>query len=397
MNGSSEGTRSTGPGEPKPTSPVSEAPAPSSSDTVEFAASPLRLALVGVGLIGGSVGLAARARLPETAEIAGYDPTPGVLAQAVEIGAITRAAESIEDAVRGADVIVLASPVGTLAENAKAALRGARADAVVTDVGSTKRAIVAAIDDPRFIGGHPIAGAETSGVEHARADLFEESTWFVTPTENSTGVGLERLMRFIRALGAQPQALEAAAHDRLLAEISHLPHVLANALVTQAADSLRQGEGAVVVGPSFRDATRVAGANSKIWRDIYLSNEDALVPAINSVIARLSEFRDALDRRDGDEIVRLNEIAREDRKTLLEQELVGAETVELRVIVPNEPGVLAKLTLELGKAGINIVDLALAPAVDRRSGAISLWLAGDESAKRAETLIEQLGFPVART
>ncbi|MBI5310510.1 MAG: prephenate dehydrogenase/arogenate dehydrogenase family protein [Actinobacteria bacterium] len=364
--------------------------------TGEFSPPPLRLALIGVGLIGGSVGLAARSRMPETTEIAGYDPTPGVLDEAVKLGAITRAATSVEDAAADADVIVLASPVGTLVSNARSALAAARHDAVVTDVGSTKREIVAAIDDPRFIGGHPIAGAETSGVEHARADLFEESTWFVTPTENSTGVGLERLMRFIRGLGAQPHALEAVAHDRLLADISHLPHVLANALVTQAADSLKHGEGAVVVGPSFRDATRVAGANSKIWRDIYLSNHDALVPAIDSVIGRLTEFRDAVNRRDGDEIVRLNEAAREDRKTLLEQELVGAEAVELRVIVQNEPGVLAKLTLELGKAGINIVDLALAPAVDRRSGAISLWLAGEESAERAVALIENLGFPVAR-
>lgn len=372
------------------------APDAPSGLTGEFSTRPMKVALIGVGLIGGSVGLAARARLPVTTDVAGFDPTPGVLDEALALGAITRGVDSIEEAVADADVIVLASPVGTLVPNAHAALAAAGPDAVVTDVGSTKREIVAAIDDPRFIGGHPIAGAETSGVEHARADLFEESTWFVTPTENSTGVGLERLMRFIRALGAQPHALEAAAHDRLLAEISHLPHVLANALVTQAADSLRQGEGSVVVGPSFRDATRVAGANSKIWRDIYLSNHDALVPAIDSVIGRLTEFRDALNSRDGDEIVRLNEAAREDRKTLLEQELVGAETVELRVIVPNEPGVLAKLTLELGKAGINIVDLALAPAADRRSGAISLWLAGDEAAKRAESLIEQLGFPVAR-
>lgn len=356
----------------------------------------LRIALIGVGLIGGSVGLAARERVPNLREVTGYDPSPGVLDRALGLGAITRAAPSVEDAVSGADIVVLASPVGTLTDNARRALAVAGPDAVVTDVGSTKREIVSSIDDPRFIGGHPIAGAETSSVEHARADLFQESTWFVTPTEATTGTGLERLMRFIGALGARPHALDAESHDRLLADISHLPHVLANALVTQAADSLRRGEGAIVVGPSFRDATRVAGANSAIWRDIYLSNQDALVPAIDSVIERLKVFREALASRDGDEIVRQNEIARADRKTLLERELVGAEAIELRVSVPNQPGVLANITLALGKAGVNIVDMALYPTPDMSSGAISLWLAGEEAADRAERLITGLGFPVAR-
>lgn len=356
-----------------------------------------RIAIVGVGLIGGSVGLAARERVEGLSEIAGWDPDEAALAEAVRLGAIDRAAESLEDAASGADLVILASPVATLAENARKALAVADEDAVVTDVGSTKREIVAAIDDPRFIGGHPIAGAETSGVEHARADLFEGSTWFVTPTPNTTGVGLERLLRFARNLGAQPHAVDAADHDRLLADISHLPHVLANALVTQAAGSINTEDGSIaVVGPSFRDATRVAGANSSIWRDIYLSNHDALVPAIDSVIGRLTEFRDALAGGDGDEIVRLNEQARADREALLERDLVGEDVFELRVSVPNEPGVLANITLALGKAGVNIVDVALFPAADRRSGAISLWVPGEDAAARTEKLIGELGFPVAR-
>lgn len=363
----------------------------------ETASENSRIAIIGVGLIGGSVGLAARARIDGVGELVGWDPAPGVLEEAVKLEVIDRAADSLEDAARDADLIVLASPVASLVENARAALAVAGEDAVVTDVGSTKREIVAAIDDPRFIGGHPIAGAETAGVEHAREDLFEDSTWFVTPTPTTTGVGLERLMRFARNLGAQPHAVDAAGHDRLLADISHLPHVLANALVTQAAGSINSEDGSIaVVGPSFRDATRVAGANSSIWRDIYLSNHDALVPAIDSVIGRLSSFRDAIKAQDGDEIVRLNEQARADRETLLEKDLVGEDVFELRVSVPNEPGVLANITLALGRAGVNIVDIALSPAPDRRSGAISLWVPGEDAAQRTEDLISELGFPVAR-
>lgn len=356
-----------------------------------------RIAIIGVGLIGGSIGLAARERIEGIGEIAGWDPDSEALSEAVRLGAIDRAATSLEDACAGAALVVLASPVATLAGNARSALEVVGENAVVTDVGSTKREIAAAVDDPRFIGGHPVAGAETSGVEHARADLFDDSTWFVTPTPNTTGVGLERLMRFTKNLGAQPHAVDPASHDKLLAEISHLPHVLANALVTQAAGSINTEDGSIaVVGPSFRDATRVAGANSAIWRDIYLSNHDALVPAIDSVIGRLTEFRDALADGDADEIVRLNEQARADRETLLERDLVGEDVFELRVSVPNEPGVLANITLALGKAGVNIVDMALFPAADRRSGAISLWVPGEDAAQRTEKLIGDLGFPVAR-
>jgi prephenate dehydrogenase len=356
-----------------------------------------RTAIVGVGLIGGSVGLAAHQRSEGSGPVAGWDPDEQALAAALKMGAVDYAADSLEDACAGADLVVLASPVATLAENAALALAVVGEDAVVTDVGSTKREIVAAVDDPRFIGGHPIAGAETSGVEHARADLFVDTTWFFTPTSNTVGTGLERVMRFARSLGARPHAVDAADHDRLLADTSHLPHVLANALVTQAAGTIHQEEGSIaVVGPSFRDATRVAGANSGIWRDIYLSNHDALVPAIDSVIGRLSEFRDALKNSDADEIVRINEQARSDREALLAQDLVGESVFELRVSVPNEPGVLANITLALGRAGVNIVDVALHPAPDRRSGAISIWVPGEDAAARTEQLIGELGFPVAR-
>jgi prephenate dehydrogenase len=357
-----------------------------------------RIALIGVGLIGGSVGLAAREHADGPIEVVGWDPDDAALEEAVSLGAITSAADSLESACEGADIVVLAGPVATLAENARRALDSVDEDTVVTDVGSTKREIVKAIDDPRFIGGHPIAGAETSGVEHARGDLFEDSTWFFTPTPNTTGTGLERLIRFARSLGARPHAIDADDHDRLLANISHLPHVLANALVSQAAGLIHSEDDSIaVVGPSFRDATRVAGANSEIWRDIYLSNHDALVPAIDSVIARLSAFRNALEMRNGQEIVRLNEQARADREALLEHDLVGEDVYELRVSVPNEPGVLANITLALGRANVNIVDIALFPAPDRKSGAISLWVAGEDAARRTEALIGELGFPVART
>jgi len=356
----------------------------------------LRLAVVGVGLIGGSVGMAARAR--HGATVAGYDPDPQALRVGRERGAVDDACGSIAEALAGADVAVVAAPVGALPAVLGEVLAAAAPDCVVTDVGSTKRAIVAAVGaDARFVGGHPLAGAETAGVEHARADLFEGATWYLTPTERTTGVLYERLHRMLAGLGAQPQAIEPEAHDRTMANVSHLPHVLANVLVSQAARALEvEHERLPAAGPSFRDATRVAGANSAIWTDIYLSNRDTLIAQLAETERRLAEVRAALAAGDAGAIAAWNERARSDRRTLLEVELAGGEVHELRVAVSNRPGVVAEIALELGRAGVNIVDMALYPAPDRREGQVALWIAGDEAAARATELIGALSLPVAR-
>ena len=223
---------------------------------------------------------------------------------------------------------------------------------MVTDVGSTKRSVVAAHDDPRFVGGHPLAGAETAGVEHARADLFEGATWYLTPTSRTSGLLYERLYRLLHGLGARPAAIDPETHDTILATVSHLPHVLANVLVSQAARTLAEGgERLPATGPSFRDATRVAGAPSAIWTDIYLSNRDALSARIDDTIARLSDVRDALASGDAERITSWNEAASADRRRLLEAQLAGGPLFELRASVPNRPGVIAELALELGRGG----------------------------------------------
>jgi prephenate dehydrogenase len=352
-----------------------------------------RLAVVGVGLIGGSIGLAARERLG--AEVRGYGPR-GVAA-ALDRGALTVACSTIAEAVEGAEVVFVATPVGVLPDVVTEVLAAAGPDCVVTDVGSTKRSVVAAVDDPRFIGGHPLAGAETSGVEHARGDLFEGATWYLTPTARTGGMLYERLHRLLLDLGARPSALDPETHDALLATVSHLPHVLANVLVARAARVLsEEGERLPATGPSFRDATRVAGASTDIWRDIYLANADALVDAIDDTVRRLTEVRGALAAGDGAAVAAWNDGAREERRRLLEADLAGGDVHELRVSVPNRPGVVAEVALALGRAGVNILDMALYPASDMSSGTIALWLAGDGRADEAQALVEALGLTVAR-
>ena len=173
--------------------------------------------------------------------------------------------------------------------------------------------------------------------------------------------------------------------------------MLANVLVSQAAGTLSAGgERLPATGPSFRDATRVAGAPSAIWTDIYLSNRDALTAELDAAIAQLRSVRAALADGDAGAITAWNDGAAADRRRLLESQLAGGELFELRASVPNRPGVLAELALGLGRAGVNITDMALHPAADMSEGVVALWIAGETAAEKAETVVAELGFPVAR-
>jgi prephenate dehydrogenase len=351
----------------------------------------MRIAVLGVGLIGGSIGLAAREYV-EDAEVVGFGRDPERLRTAVERGAIQHAAGSMQEALDGAQLCFACAPVGVLPELVRAALDASGPDTLVTDVGSTKQDLVERTPDPRFVGGHPIAGAETAGVEHARADLFQGAVWYLTPHEQSGGLLYERLHHFVADLGARPVAVDAETHDRLVAVFSHLPHVLANVLASQAAGRLLEhGDALRQVGPSFRDMTRVAGANTAMWSDIYRSNRTAIIEEIRGFRRELDEVERLLT---AGEVEDWNDRAREDRRVLLEAGSAGGRVHELRITVPNRPGIVAQVALELGRAGVNIVDMALAPASDMRTGAMSLWIAGDSQGARARELIEALGFPV---
>ncbi|HEY0390076.1 MAG TPA: prephenate dehydrogenase/arogenate dehydrogenase family protein [Solirubrobacterales bacterium] len=356
----------------------------------------MRVAVLGVGLIGGSIGLAARRRLG--AEVIGFDPDRTTLERAIEEGAIDTAAASVAEACQGPEVVFCAAPVAGLADLTAAALRSCGPETVVSDVGSTKRDIVAALGaDERFIGGHPLAGAETSGVENAREDLFEGARWYLTPkSERSSGLLYDRLQRTIVGLGARVQAIDPEAHDRLMATVSHLPHVVANVLVGQAAEELtRDSERMPEVGPSFRDTTRVAGANPAIWGDIFASNREAVAEAVEAVAGRLRDAAELIRAGERDAVAGWHAAAAADRRRLLEAELSGGPLRELRVVVANRPGTIAELALALGEAGVNIEDMALYPTPDMTSGAVSLWVSGDDQATRAMALVRELGHTVS--
>ncbi len=350
-----------------------------------------RIAVIGVGLIGGSIGKAARER--GLAEVVGWVRDPSRAAACLETGALDEVADSLEEAVSGSEIVFNCVSVGALPEVTQKILDSAGEDTVVTDVGSTKGDLVAAFGgDPRFVGGHPLAGAETSGVESARADLFEGSTWLLTPTSSCSGILLDRLNRFVTALGARPVAIDAIEHDRAMAVVSHLPHVFANQLAEQA---LSGSERLGAVAPSLRDATRVAGSNPLVWSEILASNSEAVAGAIDSAIEGLRRAREVISAADPGQIRGWQEGAAGSRAALSAIESAGAPTHAMRILVPNRPGVLAEVALALGEDGVNIADMSLEPAPDMSSGAITIWVAGEEEARRAGRSIEKLGFQVS--
>ena len=209
----------------------------------------------------------------------------------------------------------------------------------------------------------------------------------------SEGMLLDRLQKLVKGLGAKPVAIDAAEHDRAMAVVSHLPHVFANQLAAQG----RPGtERLGALAPSLRDGTRVAGSNPGIWGEIFATNHEAVVAAIEESIAGLERAREVIGSANPERIEKWQAAVGEDRAALSATETAGEATHELRVLVPNQPGVLAELALALGRAGVNITDMSLDPAPDMSSGAISLWVAGEGEAEKAEECIAGLGHSVSQ-
>jgi prephenate dehydrogenase len=333
-----------------------------------------------VGLVGGSVGLAARGA---GWDVIGVDGTE-VLEEAVSSGAIDRPSTLKE--ARGADLVVLAAPIskvtGLVAELPPT-------DALVTDVASTKMAVVreAEARGMRFVGGHPMAGSQLSGVANARADLFRGARYFLTPTGRTDPGVYREVSGFVRSLGAVPTAVDPEKHDLLMATLSHLPHLMAAALLKVASDI--SPEALSFAGPSFRDLTRVGASNPSLWSDILAENAPALGEALGAFAGAMAQLgseiqdREAIERR----FLQAREAYDALGGILVEK---SGENVELAVPVENRPGVFAEVTTLMGSNNINILDLYVRHSNTERA-ALVLTLDAD-AAPLARDLLREAGF-----
>jgi cyclohexadieny/prephenate dehydrogenase len=264
----------------------------------------LTLAVVGVGLLGGSIALAARQRRV-AGRIVGCDRSEGVLERAAACQMLDMATTDLALAVAEADLVVLCLPVDAIVEGAFRAAAHCRPGALITDVGSTKGGLVRALDGRlpagvAFVGSHPLAGSEKSGPEHARADLFENRLVVVTPGAKTPPADVARVMTFWHALGASVVPMPAEEHDRALAMTSHLPHVVASALA-----GVLPPEWQFLTATGFRDTTRVAAGGLEMWRAIFLANREPLLHVLGRFRARLEEYTAALAAGDAEALARL--------------------------------------------------------------------------------------------
>jgi prephenate dehydrogenase len=274
-----------------------------------------KIGIVGLGLIGGSIALAARRVWPSGLVIA-VDRRE-VLEAAMRLGAMDVGAED-PAVLAEADLVVLAAPVRQNLAMLAHLEEHVTGTAVITDTGSTKRAIMSAAqglpDRLTFVGGHPLGGAARSGIEHARADLFSDQPWLFTPADDRSGESLERLSSFASALGAIPRVMNAAEHDRLLALTSHLPQLTVSALMSVVGGAVGE-EGLQLSGRGLLDTTRLASSPPDLWKDVCATNADEIARALDGLIARLSALRDNLDS--GEELEQIFASARAWRDALL--------------------------------------------------------------------------------
>jgi prephenate dehydrogenase len=338
---------------------------------------PRRLAIVGTGLLGASVGLAARAA--GVAEVVGADNDRRELRDALELEAITSRARSVEEAAEGADLIVAATPVRSLA-GVLVRAHVANPEAVLTDVGSTKLHLLAELQRSstnlrRVIPGHPMAGSEERGARAARVDLFHGAAWVLTPAPHVDHQALRRLTSFVRDLGGRPLMLDPELHDQVAAFASHLPQLTATALMGAVAEVQAPAALQSLVAGGFRDTTRVAASDPDLWVDICTTNGPRIVAALDLLTERLQTLRTLVETGDRAGLREMLATARSARLRLPTKPGTSPRALrELAVHVPDRPGSLAEVFRVLGAAGVNVEDTAIDHEPQGGSGALHVWV-----------------------
>jgi len=326
-----------------------------------------RAAVIGTGLIGGSIGLALRA---QGWHVTGRDRDTARAERALALGALDAVGED-----RDAEVTFIATPAGAVAGAAAEVLSLVGATAVVTDVAGVKSPIVAALGDPRFVGGHPMAGSEQDGVDGADATLFEGATWVLTPTDSTDPAAYARLLAVVSSLGADVVAMPASRHDDMVAMVSHVPHLTAAALMTLAADAATEHATILrLAAGGFRDMTRIAAGHPGIWPDVCLDNRAAITTTLDDLLAAVGALRAMVADGDRTGLLAVLERAREARLNLPAHSLHPEVLCEIRVPVPDRPGVLAEVTTVLGELNVNIYNLEIVHSAEGSRGVLVLAL-----------------------
>ena len=328
-----------------------------------------RAGIVGCGLIGGSIAHALRAA---GWHVTGHDVAPPRADLALAMGAVD--AVGLDPL---AEITFLSTPVSALPGTAAEVLSlTAAAGGVVTDVGSVKRSVVEAVADPRFVGGHPMAGSEQDGLEGAHAAMFVGATWVLTPTDDTDPAAFALVRSVVASLGADVVAVSPDRHDELVALVSHVPHLTAAALMGLASDAATEHATLLrLAAGGFRDMTRIAAGHPGIWLDICAEHRSAIVATLEQLGEALGRLRTVVAEGDRPALLAALEQARAARVNLPARAAGRpADVAEVRVPVPDRTGVLAEVTTLLGEMGVDIFDLEIAHSAEGDRGVLLLLI-----------------------
>lgn len=360
----------------------------------------IKVAIFGVGLIGGSLGLCLKGKPGIT--VVGHSQRPGSLNRMIERGVVDAATLSMEEAAKDADFIFLCVPVGNLEEYlSQLYALPLKPGCIITDVGSTKASIAACAQSCSkpgvyFIGGHPMAGSERSGVDAASTLLFENAYYVLTPSPEvpeEAYLKLEQLLTYTRA---QIVRVDPVVHDEIVGAISHLPHIIAVALVNQVSD-YDQGNGLyrTLAAGGFRDITRIASSDPIIWRDILLSNREILLSLLQDWNREISGFIEMLESKDGEQIEQAFHKANLFRGELPERRK-GAITslYDIYIDVPDHPGIIGQIATDLGVQHINLSNMQIIESREDVPGVLRLSFRQESEMERAKQHLQQRGYSV---
>ncbi len=356
-----------------------------------------RAALIGTGLIGGSLGMALREK-GLVGEIVGCDHDSGAAENALKKGAIDRIADTPVEAVKKADLVILAVPVLSTLDLLREISSAVEKGALITDVGSTKAWIMEAVETilpekVTFIGGHPMAGSEESGITGADPALLENAIYVLTPGPQVAPVETEKLSAMISEIRSQPLILEPLAHDRIVASVSHLPHLTAAALVQSVAGTDDLELVRTLAAGGFRDSTRIALGNPSIWRDIFISNRWALLAALKRYKDCITSLEQHLTSLSPEGLEEYLQQARDYRRTIPHRGRgILPEVFDVIVLVRDTPGIIGKLTTLLGEAGINIDAIEILHVRELAGGSVRIGFKNRDTRKKAIELLEQHGY-----
>lgn len=360
----------------------------------------VRIAIFGVGLIGGSLALCFKGKPGVT--VVGHSVNPASADKYLARGVVDEATVSIAEAAADADFLFLCVPVGRLADYVEELARlPLKPGCIITDVGSTKADVVRhgaklSGKGTHFIGGHPMAGSERSGVEAASSFLFENAFYVLTPTEDTPPDAVSRLENLLRWTKAHIVKTNAVLHDDIVGAISHLPHVIAVGLVNQIAGYHENNAlyGSLAAG-GFRDITRIANSDPLIWRDILLDNRGVLLHLLKDWQGEMDKFRRLLEEGDGEGIAEEFRRAGKFRGQLPERRKgVITSLYECYVDVPDHPGIIGKIATELGQERINLSNLQIIESREDVPGILRLSFRQQEDLDKAVALLKSLSYAV---